>query len=62
MNEEATLTAMHRFGGNFVQLLATLYRAADCSNKERLSVAFADLFDKYRKMAADVDRSLGDAK
>jgi hypothetical protein len=59
---ESTLTAMHRFGGNFAQLLATLYRAADCSNKERLRVAFADLFDKYREMAADVERSLGDAK
>jgi hypothetical protein len=62
MMNEPTLTAMHRFGGNFVQLLATLYRAADCSNKERLRVAFADLFEKYGKMAADAERSLGDAK
>jgi hypothetical protein len=62
MNEEATLTAMHRYGGNFVQQLAGCYRAADCVHKYRLRLAFEDLFAKYEKMAADVERSLGDAK
>ncbi len=59
MNEESTLTAMSRYGGHFVQLLATLYRAADCSNKERLRVAFADLFEKYQAMAAEMKREKG---
>jgi hypothetical protein len=58
---EPTLTAMHRHGGNFVQLLATLYRAADCSNKERLRLAFADLFEKYQEIAAMTGREEGGA-
>ena len=58
----ATIEAMFRYGGNFVRLLAACYQAADCANKARLSVAFADIFEKYGQMAADVERSLGDEK
>ena len=56
MNTEATLTAMHRYGGNFVQHLASCYRAADATNRERLVRAFDDLFAKYDKMAAMLER------
>ena len=59
---EATIEAMFRYGGNFVQLLAALYRAGDSANRARLSVAFADIFEKYGQMAADVERSLGGEK
>jgi hypothetical protein len=56
---EATIEAMQRHGGNFVRLLAALYRAADCTNRARLSVAFADVFEKYRAMAAEMKREEG---
>lgn len=48
---DATLDAMHQYGGSFVQQLATLYRCADPQNQERLRDAFADYFRHYDDLA-----------
>jgi len=49
--DEATLDAMQRYGGSFVQQLARLYLVADPDNREKLQQTFWATFVKYAQMA-----------
>jgi hypothetical protein len=49
--DEATLDAMERYGGSFVQQLATAYRVADPENQAKLRDAFALVFAQYAGLA-----------
>ena len=42
---------MDRYGGSFVQHLATLSRYADPVNREKLEQAFAQYFAEYAELA-----------
>lgn len=48
---DATIEAMMKYGGGFVQGLGALYRRADAENQRRLASAFPDYFAKYRALA-----------
>ena len=50
-NEYKILETMRQFGGSFVSGLSELYQIADVNNREKLKIAFGDIFDKYEKMA-----------
>lgn len=43
--------AMIRYGGNFVQQLGQLMRAADEDNRRRLVEAFPEYMQQYRELA-----------
>lgn len=43
--------AMITYGGNFVQQLGRLIRAADSDNKRRLVEAFPEYLEQYRELA-----------
>jgi hypothetical protein len=43
--------AMLKFGGSFVQALATAWRHADESNAAKIEAAFPEYIEKYRAMA-----------
>jgi hypothetical protein len=49
--DDATLEAMERYGGSFVQALAALYRRGDPDNQATLRHAFAVTFAQYAGMA-----------
>jgi hypothetical protein len=44
---------MQRLGGGFAAALGTAYHRADAGNQARILGAFADLFEKYRRMASE---------
>ena len=48
---EDILAAMDRYGGQFVQILARLYRAGDPINQRILEDAFQPYFQQYDEMA-----------
>jgi len=50
-NISTILTMMERYGGSFVQHLATLYRYGDAVNRQKLEIAFAEYFDEYAELA-----------
>jgi hypothetical protein len=47
---DATLEAMEKYGGSFVQALAELYRRADIGNRATLIGAFRETFKKYNNI------------
>lgn len=51
MTDWEVTEAMIRYGGNFVQNLARLIRAADADNKRRLVEAFPEYLAEYRELA-----------
>lgn len=51
MTDEDILIAMETYGGSFVRALALAFRHADVQNQARLRTAFADVWEKYRKLA-----------
>jgi len=52
-NHRAAQT-MERMGGGFAAALAQAYYRADGDNQARILAAFPDLFDKYRRMAEEL--------
>ena len=46
--------AMERIGGGFASALALAYYRADSDNKARILSAWADLFEKYRRIAVEL--------
>jgi hypothetical protein len=51
------LEAMEKYGGNFIQQLARLYRAADMENKRKLTSTFENYFQKYDEVATQVHKN-----
>jgi hypothetical protein len=49
--DDATLDAMTRHGGQFVQQLAQLFRVADPVNRARILHTFEDYFVRYQNIA-----------
>lgn len=45
---------MERMGGGFAAAVAVAYYRADGDNKARVLDAFPELFDKYRRIAAEL--------
>jgi hypothetical protein len=52
-NHRAAQT-MERMGGGFAAALALAYFRADGDNQARILAAFPDLFEKYRRIAAEL--------
>ena len=52
-NHRAAQT-MERMGGGFAAALALAYYRADGDNQARIVGAFSDLFEKYRRIAAEL--------
>lgn len=51
-NEDyAVVSAMLKYGGNFIQHLAKAMLAADATNFKKLKDAFPDYWDKYSGLA-----------
>jgi len=48
-DEDALLEKMERFGGGFASALAKAWAQADAENRNRLRLAFGDLFESYRQ-------------
>jgi hypothetical protein len=44
---------MQRTGGGFASALGLAYQRGDLDNQARILGAFADLFEKYRRMASE---------
>ncbi len=49
----ATVEAMEKYGGSFVQALAALIRCADNINFKKLKKAFPEYWKQYEDMAAE---------
>ena len=54
MIDDETLRAMECYGGNFVWLLAQLYRAADEDNRARILASWPEYIKKYREIVGDI--------
>lgn len=52
-NHRAAQT-MERMGGGFAAALALAYFRADGDNQARILAAFPDLFEKYRRIAEEL--------
>ncbi len=52
-NHRAAQT-MERMGGGFAAALALAYFRADGDNQARILAAFPELFEKYRRIAAEL--------
>lgn len=52
------IMAMRKYGGTFVQCLASCFSAADPMNFHKLLIAFPEYVDKYVKMAKEDNMSM----
>lgn len=51
VDHEEIIQAMERYGGSFAKALAAAWRVADDNNRNRLALAFADVWEVYRAIA-----------
>jgi hypothetical protein len=48
------IEAINRYGGSFAKALARTFQLADDTNRARIKLAFADLFEHYAMMAKNM--------
>ena len=52
VTDDEIADAMIIYGGSFVSALGGAFRRADATNRERIKVAFADYWERYRELVS----------